>query len=262
IAAMFKACTGAFQSYDGWGIMVNVAGELKNPQKNISKALIIGLCTCILVYCAVTAAMIYILPVDTMASSQLVASDAAAKAFGYAGGGLIALLIVFSVLGTTNANVLAPPRMTFAMAHQHHFFRWAGKVHPRFGTPSNALWIHFILMALFVLSGSFFMLADMSVFIVWSINLMVIAGIFILRKRMPDAPRPYRIKLYPLMPLVVLLFNILYLGFTLYNDIHNYLLGKTPLMNSVFGLLITALGVPFYFYFQRNRRFLDEEISR
>lgn len=250
VAAMVAACTGAFQAYDGWGIMVNVAGEIKNPQKNIPKGLIFGLFTCMIVYMLVTAAMIYILPVDVMAKSTLVASDAAKEAFGFIGGGIIALLIVLSVLGTTNANVMAPPRMTFAMAHEHHFFKWAGRVHPKFNTPGNALLVHFCLMILFVFSGSFFILAGMSVFIVWTINLMVIIGIFILRKRMPDAERPYKVWAYPIMPVLVLLFNLFYLGMTLYNDIHDYLIGKAQVMNSVFGLVITAIGIPFYFFFR------------
>jgi APA family basic amino acid/polyamine antiporter len=252
IAAMVAACTGAFQAYDGWGVMVNVAGEIRNPQKNIPNGLIIGLLTCMLVYIAVTAAIVYMLPIDAMASSKLVAADAAKKAFGFAGGGLVAILIVLSVFGTTNANVMAPPRMTFAMAHEGHFFRVAGRIHPAFKTPGNALLIHFIWMSLFVLSGSFFMLADMSVFIVWAINLMILFGIFILRKKMPDTPRPYKMGGYPVVPFLVLLFNLFYLGVTLYNDIHNYVIGKTLLMNSVLGLVITALGIPFYFYFRHR----------
>jgi len=250
VAAMVAACTGAFQAYDGWGVMVNVAGEIKDPQKNIPRGLIFGLFVCMVVYMLVTAAMIYVLPVDRMAQSTLVASDAAKQAFGFIGGALIASLIVLSVVGTTNANVMAPPRMTFAMAHEHHFFKWAGKVHPKFKTPANALLIHFFLMVVFVFSGSFFILADMSVFIVWVINLMVILGIFILRRRMPDAQRPYRIWAYPVMPIVVLLFNLFYLGMTLHNDINNYISGKTTVMNSVFGLVITATGIPFYFFFR------------
>jgi APA family basic amino acid/polyamine antiporter len=259
IAAMVAACTGAFQAYDGWGVMVNVAGEIRNPQKNIPNGLIIGLLTCMFVYIAVTAAIVYMLPVDAMAESKIVAADSARKAFGYAGGGLVAILIVLSVFGTTNANVMAPPRMTFAMAHQGHFFSIAGRIHPVFKTPGNALVIHFMMMAIFVLSGSFFMLADMSVFIVWAINLMILFGIFILRKRMPHAPRPYKMGGYPLVPLLVLIFNLFYLGVTLYNDIHNYITGKTVLMNSVLGLVISAAGIPFYFYFKRRYRTLNIE---
>lgn len=250
VAAMVAACTGAFQAYDGWGIMVNVAGEIKEPQKNIPRGLIYGLFICMTVYMLVTAAMIYVLPIDVMAKSDLVASDAAKQAFGFIGGSIIAALIVLSVLGTTNANVMAPPRMTFSMANEHHFFKWAARVHPKFNTPSNALIIHFLLMVLFVFSGSFFILADMSVFIVWTINLMVIIGIFILRRRMPDAHRPYKAWGYPWMPVIVLFFNLFYLGMTLYNDIHNYMIGKTYVMNSVFGLVITATGIPFYFFFR------------
>ena len=92
--------------------------------------------------------MLYVLPVDAMAASSLVASDAAKIAFGFIGGGIIALLITISILGTTQSNVLTPPGMTFAMARNGHFFPTAGKVHPRFNTPGNAMIIYLLVMIL------------------------------------------------------------------------------------------------------------------
>jgi APA family basic amino acid/polyamine antiporter len=188
--------------------------------------------------------MIYVLPVDKMAASSLVASDAATIAFGVIGGGLIAFLISFSVLGTTASNVFTPPRMTFAMARDGQFFKMAGKVHTKFQTPGNALLVHLGVMILMVLSGSFFILADMYIFIVWTFNLLMMIGIFILRKKMPDKERPYRVWSYPWIPVLVILFNAFYLIITLVDDIQNYIEGKTRLMNSVFGIVVTAAGIP------------------
>jgi APA family basic amino acid/polyamine antiporter len=250
VTAMVAACNAALQAFDGISNLLNVTGEIKNPGINIPKSLFFGLSVCILVYILINAAFIYMLPVDNMANSSLVASDAATVAFGVVGGGLIALLIAVSVLGTTSSNVFTPPRMTFAMARNDHFFRMAGKVHPKFQTPGNALLVHFVMMVLMVFSGSFYILTDMYIFIVWVFNLMMMVGLFILRKKMPNKERPYKVWGYPWLPLLVILFNAFYLVITLFDDIQNYLDGKTKLMNSVFGIVVAAAGIPLYYYLQ------------
>jgi APA family basic amino acid/polyamine antiporter len=173
-------------------------------------------------------------------------------AFGSVGGGIIAFLIALSVLGTTQANVLTPPRMSFAMARSGSFFKAAGVVHPRFNTPGNALLIHLAVMIVMTLSGSFFILTDMYIFIVWVFNLMMMAGLFILRKKYPDKARPYRVWGYPWMPVLVILFNGFYLCITLYDDVRNYLDGKSTVMNSVLGIFLVLLGIPLYAWFRRS----------
>ena len=250
MTALVAACNGALQAFDGCNNMLNLTGEIKNPGKNIPRSLFIGLSVCIVIYLVINAAMIYVLPVDKMANSKLVASEATQIAFGVIGGGLIAFLIAFSVLGTTFSNVFTPPRLTFAMARDNRFFKMAGKVHPKFHTPGNALLFHLGVMIVMVLSGSFFILADMYIFIVWAFNLMMMIGLFILRKKMPDKERPYKVWGYPWIPGLVILFNLFYLVVTLIDDIQNYVEGKTRLMNSVFGIVVTATGIPLYYYFR------------
>jgi APA family basic amino acid/polyamine antiporter len=254
VLAWVAACNGALQALDGCSNMLNLTGEIKNPGVNIPKSLLLGLLSAIGVYLAINLAMMYILPMDQMAQSSLVASDAAQLAFGPVGGGIIAFLITMSVLGTTQANVLTPPRLTFAMARNGSFFAAAGKVHPKFHTPGNAMLIHLAVMIVMTLSGSFYILTDMYIFMVWVFNLMMMAGLFILRKEYPAKERPYKVWGYPWMPLLVILFNGGYLFFTLYDDIRNYLDGKTPVMNSVFGLVVVSLGIPLYLFFRKRRR--------
>lgn len=249
MTALVAASNGALQAFDGANNMLNMTGEIKDPGKNIPKSLFVGLLICMFVYILTNAAMIYILPVDVMAQSTLVASDAAKAAFGLIGGGLIALLICLSVSGTTFSNVFTPPRITFAMAQNGNFFKAAGRIHPRFNTPGNALLIHLGVMILMVLSGSFFILADMYIFMVWVFNLMLMIGLFILRKKMPDKKRPYKVWGYPWMPILVVLFNAFYLAITLVDDISSYVAGKTQIMNSVFGIAVVVTGIPLYFYF-------------
>ena len=252
LLALVAACNGALQAYDGAYQIVYMAGEVKNPGKTLPRSLILGLFICMIIYMLVTAAMMYILPVQDMATSQLVASDAAKIAFGTIGGGIIALLICLSVLGATNSTILCSPRLTFAMADKRNFFSWVGKIHPKFNTPGKAIMLHLVWMILMVISGSFNILADMYIFIVWVFNIMLMYGLFILRKKMPDAERPYKVWGYPWMPILTILFNAFYLIVILYNDISNYIDGKTHIMNSVFGLVLTATGIPLYWYFKKK----------
>ena len=128
-----------------------------------------------------------------------------------------------------------------------------GKVHPRFHTPGNALWLQDIWSCLFVLSVSFDMLTDMFIFVTWMFYGFAAYGIFILRRKMPDADRPYKVWGYPAVPIVFILFTAFYFLVTLYTDISNYISGKSVFINSVFGLLLTAIGVPLYWYFRVRR---------
>ncbi len=254
VVAMVAACNGALQAYDGAYMLVYMAGEIKNPGKTIPRSLILGLLVCMIIYMLITAAMMYILPVQDMAVSQLVASDAARIAFGTIGGGIIALLICISVLGPTNTTILSAPRLTFAMANHSNFFSWAGKIHPAFNTPGKAIILHLVWMILMVFSGSFNILSDMYIFMVWVFNIMLMYGLFILRKKMPGAERPYKVWGYPWMPIITILFNAFYLLIILYNDINNYLNDKTHIINSIFGLALTATGIPLYWYFKKRKK--------
>ena len=252
LGAFMAATTGAFAAYDGWNNLNMMAGEIKNPQKNITRSLIIGLWVCIVVYVLVTLSYMYVLPIDKMAQSTIVATDAINVVLGSIGGGIIAGLIVVSTFGGTNANLLANARVVFAMGESKTFFPGVGKVHPKFKTPGNAVLILGIWSCILVLSGSFDLLADMFIFISWVFYGLVILGLFILRKKMPDVGRPYKAWGYPLIPLIFLLFTTVYIVTTLYNDINNYIEGKSPIINSVFGLILTAVGIPLYFYFKKK----------
>jgi APA family basic amino acid/polyamine antiporter len=251
-AAFMAATTGAFAAYDGWNNLGMVGGEIKNPGKNITKSLLMGLVACIIIYVLVSLAYMYVLPIDEMAKSPLVASDATAKVTGAAGGTFIAVLIVISTFGATSVNLLANARVVFAMSEARSFFQWGGRVHPRFRTPGNSVLILGIWSSLFVISGSFDILADMFIFMSWVFYGLVVAGVFVLRIKMPKAERPYRVKGYPLVPAIFILFTCFYLGTTVYNDISNYASGKAPFINSVFGMLLTAIGIPLYFYFKKR----------
>ncbi|MFN3665230.1 MAG: APC family permease [Sediminibacterium sp.] len=253
VMLFMAALSGAFWAYDGWNNISFVAGEIKEPQKNIPLSLLFGLGFCMLVYVLINLAFVYLMPINVLAASSFVASDAATIAWGAIGGIAITLMVMLFVLGATNANILATARVTFAMGTHNKMFRVAGKIHPRFQTPGNALWINAIWSIVLIFSGSFDMLTDMLIFVTWFFYGMSAIGVFVLRKKLTDTPRAYKVWGYPLVPFIFILFTAFFLISTLYNDIDNYLHGRSPVINSVLGLIITLSGLPLYFLARRKR---------
>jgi basic amino acid/polyamine antiporter, APA family len=252
VGALVAAMSGAFWGYDGWNNITFVAGELKDPQRDIPRSLLIGMLICIGTYTLITLSYLYLLPIDVVANSPLVASDAARIVFGTIGGAIIAVMVIISTFGTTNGNILATARVSFAMAQDGNFFRSMGKVHPRFNTPGNSLWVHGIYTSMLVASGSFDMLTDMLIFVSWLFYGMSAAGLFILRYKMPRQPRPYKVWGYPFLPAIFVIFTLFFLCTTIITDVYKYSIGESPLINSLFGLFLTALGIPLYWYFRKK----------
>lgn len=250
--AIVAATSGAFWGYDGWNNITFVAGEIKNPQRTLPLGISIGLLITIGIYILMSLAYIYVMPIDAIAHSSFVGSDAASHAFGFGAGALIALMVILSTFGCTNGNILATARVTFSMARENRFFASIGKIHPTFKTPGNALLLHAVWTTLLILSGSFDMLTDTLVFVSWLFYALGAAGVMVLRKKWPDVPRPYKTWGYPFAPLLFIFSACIFLVMTLFNDIKNYIDGNTPLINSLFGLALTLLGIPFYFYFKKK----------
>jgi APA family basic amino acid/polyamine antiporter len=252
LGGIVAALTGAFMAFDGWINVTAMAGEIREPGRNLPRSLFTGVLVCTGIYILVNQAYLFALPVERMAGSALVASDAIQVALGHTAEALVAALIVICTMGAINGNVMACARITYAMGRDRLFSSWAGADHPRFQTPANALWLHGVWTCLFIFSGTFDMLADMFVFISWIAYGMGAVGILILRRRLPQADRPYRIWGHPFVTFLFIAFAGFYLVSTLVNDVANYLHGRQPVVNSVLGLLITALGIPLYIYFRRR----------
>ncbi len=252
LSGYVAALGAAFWGYEGWNFITYVAGEVKNPQKNIPKGLFVGVMVVIAIYCLVYLAYAYVMPVGQMAASQFVASDAASIAWGVVGGSLIALLIILSTTGTTHSNILTMARVTYAMAGESKWFAKAGRLQPVYKTPGNALWLNCCWTIVLIVSGSFDILTSMLVFVTWFFYGSSALGVIILRFKMKDVPRPYRVWGYPFVTFLFVGFTAFFLAVTLYTDISNYLAGKTTLVNSLLGALITCAGIPVY-YFSRKK---------
>jgi len=256
--AIAAALQGAFWAYDGWNNVTYIAGEVKTPQRNIPRALMLGMGIIILVYLLINLAYIYVLPVDQMAQSKLVAADVADRFFS-GGGRWIAAAVMISTFGTTNGTILASARVYFSMARHNVFPRFLGNAHPRHHTPAASLVVQCAWSVLLLFSGTFDTLTDTLIFISWIFYAAGAYGIFVLRRREPDTPRPYRVPGYPVVPWIFIIFALAYLVLTVYGDIMNYqaavAAGEPAIINSAFGLFLVLIGVPFYFYFRwRNRQ--------
>jgi len=153
-----------------------------------------------------------------------------------------------------NSIAMMSARVYFAMAREKLFFRRLGNVHPRYRTPGAALVVQGAWASILVFSGTFDQLTDMLIFVSWIFYALAAFSVFTLRKKMPDAPRPYRVWGYPVTPILFVLFASVYIVFTLYSDISNYTSGRSPIINSVMGLLWVALGIPGYLYWNRKSK--------
>jgi len=223
LGGIVLALTGAFVAYDGWNNITSMAGEIKDPKRNIPRSLFAGVLGCMAVYILVNQAYLYVMPVEKMASSPLVASDAIAIALGRTAEAIIAGMIVICTFGAINGNVMATSRITYAMGKDKVFIPWTGIEHKKYQTPGNALWLHAAWISVFIITGSFDMLADMMVFITWIAYGLGAVGIFMLRKKMPDVERPYKIWMHPFVTVLFIIFTAVFLTITVYNDITNYL---------------------------------------
>jgi APA family basic amino acid/polyamine antiporter len=254
MGAMLVAMSGAFWAYDGWVNITYVAGEVKQPQRIIPRALFVGTAVVITVYVLTNIAYLYVLPVEVMAKSQLVAADVAESFLGGYGGAFVSAAVMISTFGTANGTILATARVYYAMAKERLFFRRMEYLHPRYRTPGPSLLLQGIWASILTLSGTFDQLTDQLIFVAWVFYALGAAGVFILRKRMPDAPRPYRVWGYPVVPAIFIAFATIFVFYTLYSDITSFSRGDTPLINSVMGLIYVVIGIPGYIYWKRKNQ--------
>lgn len=248
-AGIIAALSGAFWSYDGWNNITYIAGEVKNPQISIPRSLIFGTLIIISIYLIINFAFIYVLDVETMAKSTIVAADVALLSMGQLGAAFVSAAVMISTFGTSNGTIMVTARVYYAMAKNGMFFQSIGKSHSKWKTPANSLIWQAIWSCVLVFSGTFDTLTDMLIFVSWIFYALGAYGVFILRKKMPDTPRPYKVVGYPYIPAIFIIFATMFVILTFYNDILNYIEGRTEIINSVFGLFLVAMGLPIYFYY-------------
>lgn len=252
--ALAMAMNKALWSYDGWNNLTYVSGEVKNPQVTVPRALMLGTAICISVYVLINLAYLTILPIDALSASSAVARDAAFIMMGTFGAVFVSVAVMVSTVGTSNGTILASSRVYYSMANEGMFFKGAGVVHDRFRTPVRSLTLQLGWTTVLIFSGTFDMLTDMLIFVSWGFYALGAYGVFVLRRKMPDAHRPYKTWGYPVVPIVFILFAVIFLGFTIFSDVENYRNGSAPVINSLWGVILLTSGIPFYWWFKKRGR--------
>jgi basic amino acid/polyamine antiporter, APA family len=231
-------------AYDGWVQVSFVAGEIRDPQRNVLRALVIGLLVCIAIYVLANIAYLHVLQIPEIAASDHVGAAAVERTLGPLGGKVVSVVILISIIGTLNGCFLTIPRIYFAQARDGLFFRKFGEISPIHKTPGFAILAQAPWAAVLVLSGSYESLLDYAMYAIWLSYLLMVAGVIVLRIRRPDLPRPYRMWGYPVTPV---LFSVVAFWF-----LANMTL-KRPVA-SLAALLLIAMGIPVYFLWVRLQR--------
>jgi APA family basic amino acid/polyamine antiporter len=249
IAGFFAALVAALWAYDGWNDLNMVAGEIRNPQRNVPLALIWGVATVGVLYVLVNAAVQYVMPAAAVAASARPASDAVAMVLGPRGAGLVAAGMAISMLVTLNGSTMSGARVPFALARDGYFFKIMAEVHPRFRTPSAAIIAQGALaVILLLLGGSFRQFFSLAIFAEWLFYMITSSTVFVFRRRDPDANRPYRVWGYPLVPALFVVVSAVLLYYTFTDN----------LKSSGAGLLVILAGIPVFYGFKRRSKLAPE----
>jgi APA family basic amino acid/polyamine antiporter len=243
-AALAGAMSKALFSYDAWNSVTFAAEEVKDPERNLPRALVLGTLGVTAAYTAAVAVYLYLVPVQDMArvAENRIATEAAVRMIGPAGGAFIALAVLVSTFGCVNGLTLAGARVVFAMARDGLFFPSAAAVHPRYRTPAVALLLHGLIAGGLTLTGTYSDLLTLTAFSSLLFNVLTVIGLVVLRHTRPELPRPYKVWAYPLVPLVYVAVALFFLVYMPIADPRN----------TGLGLLLTALGVPAYLYWRRR----------
>jgi basic amino acid/polyamine antiporter, APA family len=242
----FSAMLSAFWAYEGWNNVGFLGGEIKNPKKNIPIALALGTTIVMVLYVCVNAAFFKLADIpfynQIYQQDNQVAAIAGIKQVWVMGGLFISILIIVSTFNSTNNSLMTAPRIYYAMAKDGLFFKKAGVSHPKFLTPHKAILLQLFWCLVLIISGSFNMLTDMLVFVAFIFYGCGAFGVIILRRKMPNENRPFKVPLYPVIPLVFTLFS----AFLVY-----YSIVQSP-GYAIIGLFLVAMGVPLYYFFNRK----------
>lgn len=255
LSHVFAALLAAFWAYEGWSPIGYIGGEIKNANRILPLALILGVVFVILVYVLINFTYLFVLPIDEIInvfnSQNTIAAVEVVKHFlGNPGVLFISMVILLTTLGATNTTLLTPPRLYYAMAKDHIFFKSASYIHPSYNTPSRAIAMQAVWASVLVLSGSFDQLTDMLIFASFIFYGATALGVFILRAKMPEVPRPYKAWGYPVVPALFLLFCIALVAVTFV---------ARP-REAMIGLALMVTGVPFYWYWKKKGYRINQKL--
>ena len=236
------AMVAVLWTFDGWIFVTYVAGEVKDPGRNIPLSIILCMVIVLSIYLALNYVLVYVLGFDKMIGSELVMSDAASVFLGGKGAAIITVIILISLIGANNGFVLTSARINYAMSKDGLFFKQASTIHSKFKSPANALLMQCAWSSILTLTGTFNQLITYIIFASWIFYAMSAGAVIILRNKLPDLKRPYKTPLYPWIP-------ITFIFFAVFLTINTIL--EAPRDASIGSVLILT-GLPFYKYWKDN----------
>jgi APA family basic amino acid/polyamine antiporter len=244
LSAWLLALIPVMFSYAGWNAASYIAEEIRDPSRNVPLALGMGTVAVVLVYLAMNVVYIYALPVDALTGLRVRVVDAAADVlFGHFIGNVVTIVTMVIVTGSISAMVFAGPRVYYAMARDGVFLASAARVHPSFRTPAVSILAQAVWSGLLVISGTFEQLTNYTGFAIMLFSAIAVTSLFVLRRRYPDEPRPFRAWGYPIAPGLFAIICYAACANAIWRE-------PGP---SAAGLGIIAIGIPIYLLFQRNQ---------
>ncbi len=228
-------------AYEGWNSVSYVAGEVQRPQRNLPLAAGVGMAVVVVLYLMANLAYVRVLPMAEIAASERAAALVADRTLGRVGGMLFALTILISMAGSLNGSIMTAPRSYFAQARDGLFFRSFGRVHPRFGTPGISIALSSVWAAVLALSGSYEVLYSYVIFTAWIFYGLTVLAVVVLRRKMPDRERPYRMHGYPWTPVIFAAVSFWFVLNTLISEPRS----------SLIGLALVVAGAPIYWFWRR-----------
>jgi APA family basic amino acid/polyamine antiporter len=246
VSVFFTAMLAAFWAFEGWNNVGFLGGEIKNPKRNIPIALSVGTLVVMGLYLLVNAAFFKSGDVaffnQVQENPNAIAAVESMSNIWSVGGMFISVLILVSTFNSTNNSLMTAPRIYYTMARDGLFLKSAGNAHTKYQTPYKSILFQLLWCLVLVISGSFDMLTDMLVFVAFIFYGCGAFGVIVLRKKMPDTPRPFKVPLYPVLPLVFTVFS----GFLVF-----YSIVESP-GNAIIGLILVGLGLPVYYLFNKK----------
>ncbi len=243
ISGFFAAMVSALWAYDGWNNVSMVSSEIRDPQRNLPRALITGTLAVIATYVLINVAYFNVLSAHQVATSHRVAADMMSAVGGRLAEAGVTVAVLISIFAALNGSILSGARVPYAMARDGLFFQTAAQVHPKFRSPGHAMMLLCFWSCVVVLSGWFDDLYNFVIFGSWILYGMTAFSVIVLRLKQPNLPRPYRVVGYPFVPVLFVAVALLLLVSTI----------QTRPRESVMGLGIMSLGIPFYFFWKRQR---------
>ena len=244
--AMSQGLLSALFAFEGWIVVTNLANEVKNPEKDLSRAIISGLSIVTLIYVLINYTFLMVLPLNQLVNNNNAAFEASLRLFGQFGGKLITIGILISVYGAANAFMLTGMRTPYILAQDNllPFSNKIGKANIHTGVPVIGAVIVDAIAIIMIILGNFNVLTDMLVFVMWTFNTMLSLAVVILRKREPELRRPFQVPWYPVIPIISILGGLFIIVSTIINQFGL----------SIVGIGLTLIGLPIYYYMQKKNK--------